>query len=159
MTVTPVARVGARVLLLDPRRRVLLIHERIEGGVHWITPGGGVEPGESLPEAAAREVYEETSIHVVLDPERPAVHVTRRDWQWAGTSYDQTDHFFLAELAEQPTVVPSGLTPMETQTLLGHRWWSIEELRETTEDVVPAELADILERILPAQPTSAAPTA
>ena len=37
-------RSGARVVLLDPDGRVLLIHERIESGTHWLTPGGGCAP-------------------------------------------------------------------------------------------------------------------
>lgn len=50
----PVLRVGGRVLLIDPDARVLPIHERIEGGQsHWLTPGGGVELGESPAMAAS----------------------------------------------------------------------------------------------------------
>ena len=53
---TPVARVGGRVLVVDASQRVLLIHERIEDGTtHWLTPGGGVEAGEQPAEAARRE--------------------------------------------------------------------------------------------------------
>ena len=139
-----IARVGARLLVLDPTGCVLLIHERIEGGEHWITPGGGVEAGETLQQAAAREVFEETSIELTVAPEAHAVLVTRRHWQWAGKAYDQTDHFFVARLTRRPMIVPAAPTPMETQTLLGHRWWSALELWATAETVEPPELAELL---------------
>jgi 8-oxo-dGTP pyrophosphatase MutT (NUDIX family) len=144
-----VQRVGARVLLLDGGGHVLLIHERIHGGTHWLTPGGGREPGESLQQAAVREVYEETGIRVRLDPALDPVHTYRRAWQWDGVTYDQTDHFFLAQVPSRPDLQPAALTAMEHQTLLGHRWWSTSELRAANDTFEPAELADILERLAP----------
>jgi NUDIX domain len=51
-------RVGARVLLLDPLDRVLLIHAKDpeDPGNHWWElPGGGLDDGENLADAARRE--------------------------------------------------------------------------------------------------------
>lgn len=143
----PVPRVGGRVLVVDPDDRLLLIHERLEGGgTHWLTPGGGVEDGEDPVTAAAREAYEEVGLRV--DPGLDAVLVTRRQWSWQGTTYDQTDHFYLARVPAAPALQPQGLTPMEQQTVLGHDWWTVPELRATSETVVPPGLGDELERVL-----------
>lgn len=80
--------------MIDPDERVLLIHERIEDGqTHWLTPGGGIEAGESPREAAVREAAEETGVGVSLVPDAPVALVTRRLWSWAGVTYDQVDFF------------------------------------------------------------------
>jgi 8-oxo-dGTP pyrophosphatase MutT (NUDIX family) len=156
MTGEPQPRTGARILLLDPDGQVLLIHERIEGGDHWLTPGGGVEGDESLAIAAARELYEETSIRVEIDPDEPPVHRLVRVWHWRGASYRQTDNFFVVRLGARPEVVPAAPTAMEQETLLGFRWWPIEELSaNTTEVIEPPDLADLLQRLeLPVPPAA-----
>jgi ADP-ribose pyrophosphatase YjhB (NUDIX family) len=48
------------VVLPDDEGRILLIH-RVDND-YWSIPGGGMEPGESVTEAAKREVKEETGI-------------------------------------------------------------------------------------------------
>jgi 8-oxo-dGTP pyrophosphatase MutT (NUDIX family) len=143
-----VSRVGARVLLVDPEQCVLLIHERITSGTHWLTPGGGQEPGESLQEAAVREVFEETSIRVDLEPDAEVVHIQQRFWHWDAMTYDQTDHFFFVRLQSRPPVEPAAPTEMERETLLGHRWWSVAELRAATDRIEPPDLGDVLEQLL-----------
>ena len=37
---------------------------------------------------------------------------------------------------------------IEAGQIVGHRWWTVEELRRTDETVYPQGLADILERFL-----------
>ena len=36
---------------------------------YYVTPGGGVEDGESIPQAAEREIYEELGIHCIAGEE------------------------------------------------------------------------------------------
>ena len=55
---TPTPRPAARVLLLDARDRLLLF--RWKPPNVWITPGGGLEPGETYEQAALRDVVRES---------------------------------------------------------------------------------------------------
>lgn len=48
------------VVVPDDRGRILLIHRT--DNKYWSIPGGGMEPGESIREAAVREVKEETGL-------------------------------------------------------------------------------------------------
>jgi len=53
---------GARVMVVDGDRVLLIRHTYVPG---WQFPGGGVDPGETLAEAGARETLEETGHRVV----------------------------------------------------------------------------------------------
>lgn len=57
-------RVGVAVVIRDKQGRVLL-EKRSDCGM-WGLPGGAIEPGESVREAALREVKEETGLEVEI---------------------------------------------------------------------------------------------
>ncbi|MCW2524680.1 MAG: mismatch repair protein MutT, partial [Frankiales bacterium] len=151
-------RTGGRVLLLDREDRLLLIEERRDrdsSQTHWLTPGGGLEPGESALQAAQRELYEETGLRLSLG-DGPPVHVARRQWSLAGQWWDQTDHYFLLRVEQSsPAVQAAALTESEQSLVLGSRWWTQAELMKTTELVFPQDLLWLLDRLLGRQPAQA----
>jgi ADP-ribose pyrophosphatase YjhB (NUDIX family) len=53
-------------LLIVDDDKILLIHRLRDGREYYIIPGGGVEEGESLEEAAHREAAEETGLVIEL---------------------------------------------------------------------------------------------
>ncbi len=59
-------RLAARAIILQAGR--LLLVNAYPGGRSdlWCAPGGGVEPGRSLPENLTREVHEETGLTVAV---------------------------------------------------------------------------------------------
>ncbi|MFL6053200.1 MAG: NUDIX hydrolase [Actinoallomurus sp.] len=154
----PYRRRSARVLLLDDADRVLLLrlyhdHRRPRHGHYWLTPGGGVDDGETLPEAAARELREE--IGLVVAPDDLGAPVARTsgyaEFSWAkGTFRD--DFFFHRVTAHD--VDTSGLQPYELKQVTGHRWWTVDELAETTEVVYPFGLVPLLRDLVAGRATA-----
>jgi ADP-ribose pyrophosphatase YjhB (NUDIX family) len=72
---------GVRTLVIDGEGRIFLVkHSYVSG---WHLPGGGVEAGETLTEAAARELLEEGNIEVTAPPQLHGIffhdRASRRD--------------------------------------------------------------------------------
>ena len=55
---------GVRVVILDEKKRVLMLKQRHEGRDIWMVPGGGIEAGEDSRQAAIREAKEETGLDI-----------------------------------------------------------------------------------------------
>ncbi len=72
---------GVRALIIDDARRIFLVHHTYVKG--WYLPGGGVEPGETMHNALARELAEEGNIELTAPPLLHGVffneRVSRRD--------------------------------------------------------------------------------
>lgn len=56
-------RIGCSAVVWDESQTRILLIKRSDNGL-WCLPGGGMEPGESMAEAAEREVLEETGLRV-----------------------------------------------------------------------------------------------
>ena len=139
-----------RVLLLSPSRRLLLIKYRNTGPtgaqrVCWTTAGGGCEAGETLQQAALREITEETGMTGVrLGPVVWYGEDGHRSGDWKLLF---REHFIVA-FAPTEDIDPSGWSEHERREILETRWWALDDLRTTDEVVYPFGMADLLEPLL-----------
>jgi 8-oxo-dGTP pyrophosphatase MutT (NUDIX family) len=142
-------RRAARVLLLDPSGRVLLLRgcdpARPEHR-YWFTVGGGLEPGESLVDAAVREVFEETGLRITPGDLAGPVRTDAVTFPFDGRLYSQHQSFFFVRTdAFQPDL--SRLETYESETVDATRWWSADDLDATEERFYPADLASLLREV------------
>lgn len=148
-------RPTARVLLVNNAGQVFLIltHFDPELGLppRWLTPGGGIDEGETPVAAAIRELLEETGITTTAEQLGEPIWVTSGRWDWADGIHYQTytDTFFL--LQQNDFVLDrSAWTPDEHRDVLEYRWWNVQDLIESGESVGPHGLAEWLRLGLPA---------
>ena len=83
-SLTETTRQRAAVVILSADR-ILLIHRFKHGREYYIIPGGGVEPGETVEQAALREIREETGLEIQLDGKL---------WEYVNQGHPET--YFLA---------------------------------------------------------------
>lgn len=146
----------ARVLVVDERDRVLLLHSSgfvTPESEFFVTIGGGIDAGESAAEAAARELFEETGLRVDHAALGAPVGHTIGTW-WGGFE----DHLFFFLRVERFTVDFAHLEASEIGELTGSAWLSIDEVKAVDEGVFPVPVADLVKRLVggdvPAEPVA-----
>ncbi len=148
-----VERTSVRVVLLEGAGRLLLFrtidptapHE----GLWYELPGGGMEPGESVAETAARELCEETGIQLPLAAfglpgwTRSATYLRR------GTRFLQHEVVVAARVdATEPPLTREGQTPEELSAYVGHVWWTPAQVASSTARFFPGRLPSLVEPFL-----------
>lgn len=145
-----VVRPTSRVLLFDREDRVLLFLTKApdtRGIARWLTPGGGVDPGESHHEAAIRELREETGLEL-SDLGEP---VWSHDFtvEWNDADHDAGHAVFYTAVVDRFEPSTDLWTDEERVDVLAHRWWSLAELLATDGRLEPRELIQLVRRQLP----------
>ena len=142
-------RATSRVLLIDPDDRVLMFLQYGKDRAvapRWITPGGGVDPGETHDIAAIREVQEETGLALDAVP-APFLDVDfAPDQRWHPYDTGHWAWYLVPVAAFEPD--RAGWTEEEVADVVEWRWFTADELRAEHRDgheVEPPELPELLE--------------
>jgi len=140
-------RVCARVLPVNPQGEVLLLHgwdPAAPEEPYWFSIGGAIDSGETLVDAAVREMREETGI--VIQPTELSEPIAQEDaeFDWGVWRLVQDQTYFALALAHDPAAISfEGLEPIERTTIDAAAWWTPEAL-EADGSAANARLPEIM---------------
>ena len=125
---------GTRTLVLREGREVMLIRHHYAPG--WFLPGGGVERGEAVADAAIREIREEAGIVAEGEPQLHGLFLNER--QFRG---DHVACFIVRRFHEVP--FRGGMEIAEA------RFFAVDALPEGTSSGTRRRIAEVLGGLAP----------
>ena len=122
---------GVRGVVIDAGGKVFLVRHSYVAG--WHLPGGGVEVGETLVEALARELAEEGGIVIVGTPPIHGVFYNRAD--------SRRDHVavFIVRVFRQDAALP------RSREIIEHGFFALDALPADTTPGTRRRLAEVFE--------------
>jgi len=125
---------GARGVVYDEKSNSVLLvrHTYVPG---FQLPGGGVEPGETMEEALARELEEEGRILMEGSPELRSIHLNRQ-----ASRRDHVAIYLVRNFRSLGTVVPN-------REIAEAGFYPLDSLPEATTSGTRRRLAEIFEGV------------
>lgn len=143
-------RNSSRAIILNSKREIFLFKYYYgilrEEKTVWITPGGKVEEGESFDEALEREVYEEVGLKLEGEPRQIC---TRKELfiLKSGEHVMANEKYFLVH-ADSWDLSFDMWTDNEKKFTKDWKWWSLEEIKESSEQFFTKEIVDVLNDVV-----------
>ena len=136
-----IERESIRAILLTPDHEVLLMRILLpeSGDPFWITPGGGLEPGESIEAGLRRELREELGL--VEFAVGPLVWRRQHTFTWGERRIRQRERYHVVHVAR---FEPQMSDATEARVLDRFQWWPVNELASSRERLTPLSLAQIM---------------
>jgi 8-oxo-dGTP pyrophosphatase MutT (NUDIX family) len=144
----------ARLIILDPANRILLINYVAQKDVDparpglrsfWFTPGGGIDPGETAEQAALREMDEEVGLTGL-----PLLgEVARREA--LNDMFERAaicrERYFLVR-APSDAFNTARLAETDQDEVLEVRWWRPQDFARAGHVLIPMAILHLAERII-----------
>ena len=121
---------GVRALVIDDQWRVFLVkHSYVSG---WHLPGGGVEPGETIMQALARELREEGNIDLTEPPLLHGVFFNERA--------SRRDHVALFVVRG----FHQSAAPLPNHEIIAHGFFAVDAMPNDTTAATRARIIEVL---------------
>lgn len=134
-------------MLLNECNELLLMRIELPDRSFWCTIGGGIEPTETPEQAALREVKEEIGYSGASLELGPTIWQGEHQLERNGVLMLHQEQFILARTRRQQ-LSTTGMTDEEKTVVKAFRWWSLSELKSSSEFIVPPSMVRHLEAVI-----------
>ena len=140
----------ASALLLSPEDRLFLFKFEFafleHGKTLWVTPGGGVEEGETYEQGLERELFEELGLRATV--KKPHTYFRKMPFKSkSGEEFVSDERYYIVK-TENENVLFDHMSAGEKKLTKEGRWWSLYDIHKSHEEFFTPDLESILKDVI-----------